>query len=442
MLNRFIKNLVDYQLINKNERLLLTVSGGIDSVAMTYLFQSFDFDFAIAHCNFQLRGQESEDDQIFVSQLARNFNKVLHNKKFDTESYAREHNISIQMAARDLRYKWFHELAEEFKYDKIATAHNRDDVVETFLLNLTRGTGIRGLTGIKHLNGKIIRPMLYASRPEIVQYVKDHNITFREDSSNIEVKYKRNLLRHNIIPLFNSLNPSFTDTIIQESEIFRSVNGLYQSKLEEIKQEIIHKTDNKTIISISGFLDLELDVPVLFDIIRDFGFNYSDVKDIFHSIHGQSGKKFYSENYILIRDRDSFIIELKDSEISDNTFTILNENCIIVFPIKLKFEILQNVKGFQIPKLQKIIALDYDTLRFPLTLRHWQKGDYFHPLGTKGRKKLSDYFVDKKIPVTDKNKIWILTSEDDIVWIVGYQIDDKNKVNDHTNNILLVSLND
>jgi tRNA(Ile)-lysidine synthase len=442
MLNRFLKNLVDYHLVNKDERLLLAVSGGIDSVAMTHLFHTYEIDFAIAHCNFQLRGQESEDDQLFVANLAKSLNKKFFFKRFDTEVYANQYNISIQMAARDLRYSWFYELSEEIKFDKVATAHNRDDVVETFLLNLTRGTGLKGLTGIKHINGKIIRPMLFATRLDIIDFIKDYNITFREDSSNIEVKYKRNLLRHNVIPLFNSLNPSFTDTILQETEIFRSVNALYQRKLDEIKKEIINTEGTKTIISIAKFLSLRLEFPVLFDLINEFGFTYSEVKDIYHSIDSQSGKIFYSEKFILVRDRNSFIIEPKNTDHREEIVIVKEANCIIESPVKLKFQTLENTKDFQIPKDQKSIALDFEALKFPLILRHWQKGDYFHPLGTTGRKKLSDYFVDKKIPVTDKNKIWILSSGEQILWILGYQIDDRNKVTDKTNKILLVSLID
>jgi tRNA(Ile)-lysidine synthase len=440
MLNRFLKNLVDFHLIKKDERLLLTVSGGIDSVAMTHLFHSYEFDFAIAHCNFKLRGAESDEDQLFVANLAKSLNKEFYTKNFDTELFAKEHSISIQMAARDLRYNWFDELSEELHFEKVATAHNRDDVVETFLLNLARGTGIKGLTGIKHLHGKIIRPMLFATRSEIVDYIKEYNYSFREDSSNIEVKYKRNLLRHNIIPLLHSLNPSFTDTIIQETEVFQSVNILYQQKLEEIKKELITTKGTNTIISISKFLALRLEVPVLFDLIYEYGFTYSDVKDIYHSIESQPGKKFFSEKYILTKDRGSFIIEPKDQNATDEVYIIENGECLLEAPIKLKLTTLDKKWGIEIPKNQESVALDNATIKFPLSLRHWHAGDYFYPLGTKGRKKLSDYFIDKKIALPDKNKIWILVSESQIIWIVGYQIDDRNKVTEQTNKILLISV--
>jgi tRNA(Ile)-lysidine synthase len=442
MLNKFLKNLVDFQLVKKDESLLLAVSGGIDSVAMAHLFKSYELDFAIAHCNFQLRGSESDNDQLFVANLAKLMNKKFYTINFDTDIYAKGHNISIQMAARDLRYNWFNELSEEFKFEKVATAHNRDDVVETFLLNLTRGTGIKGLTGIKNINGKLIRPMLFASRSEIVDYVKEYNISFREDSSNIEVKYKRNLMRHNIIPQFNLLNPSFADTIIQETEVLQSVNSLYQIKLEEIKKDIISQKGDKTTIDIAKFLSLKLEAPILFDLINEFGFTFSDVKDIYHSIGNQPGKKFYSEKYILTKDRGIFIIEPKGQNAPDEIFVIENSECSLDHPIKLKLTSIDKKWGFEIPKNQASVALDFSTIEFPLTLRHWQKGDYFYPLGTSGRKKISDYFVDKKIPLHDKNKIWILASGNQIIWIIGYQIDNRNKVTQQTNKILLISVID
>lgn len=437
MLTKFLNNNKTEHLFESSDKILLTVSGGIDSVAMLHLFQQAGLNFAVAHCNFKLRGSESDGDQQFVKKLSESNKKEFYTINFETEAYAKNHGISIQMAARDLRYNWFKEIATENNFSKIATAHNRDDVVETLLLNISRGTGIRGLTGIAPINGNIIRPVLFASREEIESFISSNHYQYREDSSNAETKYKRNLIRHRIIPLFKELNPSFAETIIHETNILKSVCKIYQGKLDEIKKEVIHEEKDRVLISIPDLIRNQVEIAFLYDMLETYGFSRSEIKEIYHSMASQPGKKFFSPNYILIKDREHFIIE-KLVEINEAAFTIENPDNIISSPIGLKFSTFQKTDGYNFPKNQKNIALDFDLVKFPLVLRHWQQGDYFIPLGINGHKKLSDFFTDRKIPLTEKNKIWILTSDNIIVWVIDYQIDDRVKITDKTKNILLI----
>jgi len=440
MLEKFLNYIVTLKLIDKSDKILLTVSGGIDSVTMLDLFKQTDIHFAIAHCNFQLRGEEANADQQFVKELAKSVNKEFYTINFETEKFAIEQKISIQMAARDLRYTWFKKIASENGLSKIATAHNRDDVVETFLMNIARGTGIKGLTGIAPVKGNIIRPLLFAPRKEITTYVKSNKLKYREDSSNAQTKYKRNLVRHKIIPLFNELNPSFAETIIHETNIFQSVNLIYQSKVEKIKNAAMHFDikNHRITIDIKSLLAFQADTPILYDLLYPYGYSFSDVQEIFNSINSQPGKQFISENYILVKDRGSFIIEPKTELKSNNCFIIEKPNCTIEQPIGFKINHLTDIKNFVIPKNQNSIALDYEKVSFPLVLRHWQKGDFFNPLGSSGKKKISDFFTDKKIPLTEKNKIWLLTSANRIIWIIGYQIDNSVRITDKTKSILLI----
>jgi tRNA(Ile)-lysidine synthase len=440
MLDRFLQYIKKYSLIGPNQRTLLAVSGGIDSATMTYLFHMTSFDFAIAHCNFHLRGDASYNEGIFVQALADKLQKKFYTIDFDTAVYAEQHKLSIQMAARKLRYIWFSKIADEDGYEKIAVAHNRDDIVETFLINLTRGTGLKGLAGIKPLQGKIIRPLLYATREEIINYAIAEKIEFREDLSNNEIKYQRNFIRHKIIPLFKELNPSFGNTIIHETEIFQSTYNIYQIKLQKIKKAITLKDTYPVMLSIAKMRALRINVPLLFDLLFDYGFSYTVVNEIYSSLNAQSGKKFFSDQFILLKDRNTLIIEKKNTLSKTSIFIIESDFTKLDYPLKLSFLQVQNNKEFVIPQTVNSASIDCDKLEYPLHLRHWQRGDYFYPIGMKGRKKLSDFFIDCKINLFEKENIWILTSKDRIVWVVGYRIDDRYKVTPATINILLIAI--
>lgn len=442
MLRKFIQYIGSHNLAGKNDKILLTVSGGIDSVCMAHLFYQTGYTFGIAHCNFKLRGKESDGDQVFVQQLAEKYECKIYYKDFDTKEFAQQSNLSIQMAARELRYQWFDELADKYDYSRIAVAHNRDDYIETILINLIRGTGLKGLTGIKPRKGKIIRPVLFAARKEITDYVKKEKLTYREDSSNSDIKYHRNLIRNKILPLIGQINPSFTDTLIGESEIFQSVHSIYQKEIEKIRDAISLQDKNKIIYSIPKIQSLRLNAPMIFDLISPFGFNYSDSKNLLEMLNTGPGKKLISGSHILLKDRKTIIIEKINTTETGKIFSIDQNSAGISEPVKLSLKKYKKNSACKISTASTIASVDYDKLAFPLSLRHWKKGDYFIPLGLKGKKKLSDFFIDRKVNLLDKEKIWLLISENNIVWVVGYQLDDRYKVTPETKNILQIGLID
>ncbi len=441
MLEKFLVYIADNRLLTDKHKVLLAVSGGIDSIVMMHLFHEAKFKPNIAHCNFNLRATESDDDELFVLEMAKKLNMRHHTASFETTDYAGKNNLSVQMAARELRYNWFNELAKKFNYDCIAIAHNRDDLVETLLINLSRGTGIKGLTGIKPKQNKIIRPLLFASRSKIEEYAKLRKIKYREDSSNDNIKYQRNLIRHKIIPLFEKLNPSFKETIVRESEILYSTYKVYKQDLEKINKEITIQYTPDHVLSIGKILSLKLTPEILYDLLDEYGFSYSTVQNIFNSLKEESGKLFYSRNYVLLKDRKTLVIEALQKTIHDESFELKRDITNIDFPIHLRFSENTKDENFKLSTGKKSIALDFDLLSYPLKLRRWQKGDYFYPLGMKNKKKLSDFFMDRKINRLDKEKLWLLTSETDIVWIVGHQIDDRYKVTSKTMHLLLITIN-
>ncbi len=442
MLEKFLSYSIENKLLVKNHKILAAISGGIDSMVMLHLLCKANYIPDIVHCNFKLRNTESDEDEKFVVNEAKKLNVKIHTKNFNTVEFSRKENISIQMAARELRYNWFGKLAEIYNYSGIAIAHNRDDLVETVLINLMRGTGIKGLTGIKARQDIIIRPMLFASRNEIENYAKKESIKFREDSSNEDIKYQRNLIRHKIIPQFEKLNPSFKETLFQESEIFSATYRIYRKELSKINRAITLQEVPTHVISIPKILSLRLTPETLFDLLEKYDFSYAVIRSIYNSLHGESGKLFYSNNYVLLKDRKTLIIEKLNTNYTNDSYELNRGIHKIDQPIHLSFAEHNADANFHIPRTKKHIALDMDLLKFPLKLRKWEKGDYFYPLGMKNKKKLSDYFTDKKINRLDKEKIWILVSENDIVWLAGHQIDDRYKITPETTNILLINLNE
>lgn len=441
MLEQFQQYIQEHYLARNDQKLLLAVSGGIDSMVMMHLFSDLGkFNFAIAHCNFQLRGNESDEDQVFIKTYAEKFNKEFFTVNFNTQQYAAENRISIQMAARELRYTWFNKIATENQFDRVAVAHNQDDIVETLIINLTRGTGTKGLSGIQPSDGLIIRPLLFASRKDIETYAKQRNINFREDSSNAEVKYKRNLIRHRILPLFQQLNPSIRETLAQETEIFAATWDIYKKEIETLKKKSLSCKDDRYILSIAKLVELKISPPLLFDMLSEFEFSYSVIKDIFNSLHAEAGRRFFSSRFVLLKDRDTLIIEEIDESSAEETYQIEEDMNELHFPFHISLHKFVRNDDFIWPKIASTASFDLDKLNFPLTLRHWQDGDFFYPLGLRGKKKLSDFFIDEKIDLLGKKRIWLLTSGNDIVWVVGYRIDDRYKIKPQTRNIFMLEL--
>jgi len=437
MQERFTSFVRDHNLFTRDNKILLAVSGGIDSVVMLDLFRQSGFQSGIAHCNFHLRGSESDDDEQFVHQLSRQFNITWHVAHFNTEEYARENKLSIQMAARELRYKWFEEICDQHEYNQIATAHNQDDVIETFLINLGRGTGIRGLTGIKPKSGRIIRPLLFASRSEIEKYASDCIVEYREDSSNVSVHYTRNKIRHEIVPLFEEINPSFRSSLIETIRKLNDTEDIYLNSIDSIKSELVEQKGESIFIDLVKLESVPNKLTVMFEILSGFHFISSQIASIVDSSKAHSGKQFYSSTHRLIKDRNAFIITpLKESESKryyiDEGMEQINE------PVPMDLLIVDQPGSFSIPGGKNIACLDYEKLNFPLILRKWHDGDYFHPLGMKHKKKLSDFLIDEKLSIAEKEDQWLMISGDDIIWVVNQRIDERYKITKSTSKILLI----
>ncbi len=440
MQQRFISFVRDYNLFSRNNKILLAVSGGIDSVVMLDLFRRSGFQFGIAHCNFHLRGIESDGDEEFIRKLSNQYNIAHFISHFNTEEYARENKLSIQMAARELRYNWFDVICDQHGYTHIATAHNQDDVIETFMINLGRGTGIRGLTGIKPKTGRIIRPLLFASRIEIEKFASECGIDYREDSSNISVYYTRNKIRHEIIPLFEEINPSFRISLIETIRKLNDTENIYLGTIEKIKNELVEDNRESAIIDLEKLGSFPNKLTILFEILSGYKFLSSQIASIIESLKAHSGKQFYSGTHRLIKDRNTFIVTpLKESETKryyiDEGMEQVRE------PMTLDLLIIDYNDSFNIPREKNVACLDYEKLNFPLILRKWHDGDYFQPLGMVHKKKLSDFLIDEKLSIADKEDQWLLINGDDIIWVVNQRIDERYKVTEKTSQILMVKTN-
>ncbi|MBU8892010.1 MAG: tRNA lysidine(34) synthetase TilS [Bacteroidales bacterium] len=426
-------------LCGKTDRILLGVSGGIDSVCMLHYFSTSGYSTGIAHCNFGLRGEESDQDEIFVRNLASEFDIPFFSVKFNTQEIAEKEGISIQMAARDLRYEWFEEIRKKYDYDYIAIAHNKDDVIETFLINLTRGSGLKGFTGIKPKSGKIIRPLLFSSRNDILTFICTNNLEFREDSSNNSVKYSRNLIRHELIPLFEKINPAFRETMIENISRLKESEEVYLDNIQSKKELIFKEENQKIIIDIEQLKLLHPLTTYLHEFLKPFGFSHTQISDIINSLDGISGKKFISLTHRLIKDRTELIIE-EVSATHNRSFLINSKNDSIEHPVRLNITELKRSENYEISKDTNTGLFDSDFIEFPLTIRKWKSGDYFMPLGMKNLKKLSDFFIDEKLSISEKENTWILESENKIIWIIGKRIDDRFKITGKTTKILKINL--
>ncbi|MFC2090291.1 tRNA lysidine(34) synthetase TilS [Bacteroidota bacterium] len=421
------------------QQVMLAVSGGIDSVVMADLFSRSGYSFIILHCNFMLRGAESDGDEAFVRSLAAKYDAPVFVKHFETEAYAEENGISIQMAARKLRYDWFDEAGRQQGIERIATAHNLNDSVETILLNLARGTGIRGLTGIPIQTGKYIRPLLFASRNEIQEYAEERNIAYRVDSSNASRKYKRNMIRHDLLPLFEELNPSFLETMNENSRRLKETFQIYRKEVERVRGMLFSEKENHVEISIASLKELSPLSSWLYELFSDYGFSIDQCINIEKILESDSGKQFISTSYRLYKDRNYLLLyRIEDSAF--DRYYIDSPESKAVLPFAMDIEILDKDTLGTLPDDPSIACLDLDKLNFPLTIRKWQHGDYFFPLGMEQIKKLSDFFIDNKVPVPEKNNTWILTSGKNIVWIMGHRIDNRFKISSATKQILKLQL--
>lgn len=438
MLSKLKAYIRENELFQTGDRIIVTVSGGIDSVVMLDCLMKLGYSCSVAHCNFHLRGDESDGDEQFVRSLAEKYSIAVFVKHFNTAEYSENQRVSIQMAAREMRYDWFEELRIEQGYDCISTAHNKNDVAETFLLNLSRGTGIQGLTGIKCKSGRLVRPMLFASREEIRNYALKSNIDWREDSSNASSKYSRNKIRINIIPLFEEINPRFVDTLSENMKKLGEAEEIYLATIREKRSKYIKREPGFVWISLSDLKGLRPLETWIYELLSDFNFSQGVINDIVRSLDGPPGRQFYSSTHRLVKDRERLIIHPLREEVK-RKYYIEDPYREISDPVKLEMDVIPFSKDFQIPKSPSFACLDLDKLEFPLILRRWEAGDYFRPLGMKNMKKLSDFFIDIKLPLPEKENAWIVQSGSEIAWIVGLRIGDNFKIGPDTKRILKIS---
>jgi len=440
MLNQFFSFFKNECHFKAGQKILVAFSGGADSLALLHMLKATGVDVIAAHCNFNLRGEESDSDELFVRGFCNENNIQLFVKSFDTIEYSKQNGVSIEMAARDLRYAWFDELVEINHLDWIATGHHKDDSIETFFLNLTRGTGVKGLTGIKPVTGNIIRPLMTFSRKELEAYCKENKLEFRTDSSNLESVYTRNKIRNEIIPLFQLLNPSFGDTMLKNMDRLQQVSDYVSSSIEDLKREFIVEQDDSVLISLRHVNDFKDKHLILFEVLHPYGFNGSVIEDVLEVINQDiSGKQFFSSTHRLIKDRQNLIVVPVKEEV-DQQFYISYDEDYVNHPVEINIERGIDSDSFQIDKSVKVAQFDQDLLEYPLTIRKWEQGDCFRPLGMKNFKKISDYFIDTKFSLQQKEDTWLMLSGNDIIWIIGHRTDDRFKITPKTNKIIKFTL--
>ena len=425
--------------VNTSDRILVALSGGADSVALLHLLLQNGFNCVAAHCNFTLRRHESDEDELFVKELCRNWDIELHTIRFDTQAYSKDHKISIEMAARELRYQWFEQLLVEVDAKYLATGHHGSDAIETFLLNLVRGTGIKGLTGMAWRNQHIIRPMLAASAGEVLHYCRSKHLDFRTDSSNMETHYQRNKIRHQIVPLLEELNPSFFETMQHNMTYLREAEQIFAAEIQRVKEQMVAETEDALLIPIRLINEHPQKQTMLYEILRPYGFPGQIMPSIIDSLSGIPGKQFFSATHRLVIDRYNLIL-VAQSQPEPEVYALEGGQTHMDQPLKMALRQFEKPSDYSFPKENWKVHLDADLIDFPLIIRKMQAGDKFQPLGMQQFKKISDFFVDQKMSLIDKEKIWLLTNGVDIIWVMGQRIDNRFKITPATKNILELEL--
>jgi tRNA(Ile)-lysidine synthase len=433
---QFLNHIERFKLCGMADSILVAVSGGVDSMVMLSLFKDAGYTVGVAHCNFQLRGKESDEDEIFVRQVCQDLQVPVHTKRFDTEAYAWESGLSIQMAARKLRYEWFNELLDIHAHTRLATGHHFDDTMETILLNLTKGTPTDGLVGIPVKNGNVIRPILFATRRQVEEYASRHSLVWREDRSNLTDDYQRNFVRHHIVPKLKELNPSLETTWQTSIEKIQGDLELLHHSFNDWKTKfVVERSDRVTILK-KGFEAYLAADSVLWRFIKTYSFNFEQAREIIHTLKGQPGKRFLSPTHLLVVDRAHLIITKHQQEW--NPVMIEEGQDDAVFgPWRLQFV---EVPEIRLNSGRMEAFFDADKVRFPLVWRTWRNGDAFQPLGMPHTKKISDFLVDNKLSLIDKKNVTVLESASEIVYVVGWRIDDRFKITDQTKRILNLRL--
>jgi tRNA(Ile)-lysidine synthase len=435
MLQQFQNHLSYHFPFLEGKKLLLAVSGGLDSMVLLHLFQQLNYEIVVLHCNFQLRGLESFGDQQFIQEYTSQHNIPLSFTQFDTEAFANDYKLSTQIAARELRYNWFYEQLEIQEGDYILTAHHADDNLETFLINLSRGTGLDGLTGIPAQNDTIIRPLLLFTRQEIEEYATRNKLSWREDSSNASDKYLRNKIRHHLIPVLKELNPNFMSSFEKTQGYLQESKELVDDAAVMVYQQVAKEKGDEIYFDLNQLLKLSNYKSYLYQWLAEFGFTAWE--DIYDLVTNQSGKQVFSPDFRLLKNRDYLILSPLPSQENQQEFEIESVESKVKFPLNLLFSDVDAIGASS----NSTIFVDQDKLVFPLTLRHWNEGDVFQPFGMEGKsKKVSKLFKDEKLSLIDKEKVWLLCSNNQVVWVVGIRQDERFIIDSETKNILKIAI--
>jgi tRNA(Ile)-lysidine synthase len=436
---RFVNFIEQNSLFTPANQILAAVSGGMDSVLMAHLLKAAGYNFSIAHCNFMLRGTEADADQEFTRLLALQLGVNFHTVNFDTKKYAIDNKVSIQMAARDMRYQWFNQISQSAGYDTISLAHHQNDAIETILLNLTRGTGIAGLHGILPKNGNLIRPLLFLTRDEIQAIITAEGLNYVEDASNASVKYARNKIRHQVIPLLKELNPNLEATFENNLRNFRDLEVLLNEKVAALKEQLLIRGGNEVYINIDELNKLSPKRLLTFKLLQPYGFTETVVDDLLSALGKHAGRTFESAAHTLVLDRGKIIISAKNDE--KVTEVIINQGDTELVYNNYKINLLNDDSALIVKNNPLAVSVDAALLVYPLKLREWQQGDTFYPLGMKTRQKLSDFFIHQKVPLHKKSTVPVLVNGNgDIVWIGGYRPDERYKVSDNTKKVTIFEL--
>lgn len=430
----------EQKLFDKNDRVLVALSGGVDSVVLATLMLRSGYTFSVAHCNFHLRGEESNRDERFVRSWAEKNKIKLFVSEFDTYEYMQQKGISLEMAARELRYSMFKNLMTAQGFSLLATAHHADDSAETFFINLLRGTGIAGLHGILPKHDNIVRPLLFATRKDIFDFAKANNIPFVEDSTNEETQFLRNKIRHRLFPLLKDLCPNFDTVIKKDIDRLRETEIVFRSVIERLRADIIEKESNICKINIDRLRKLHPIRILLYELLSEYGFNETDSNNVLASLDKESGKQFFSKTHRLLKDRNYLFITPLNADQHQERYLLNESQNMVNEPIHLVLETLEDLTFVNISKDRNIAMFDKDMLQFPLVLRHWKQGDAFVPFGMRKSKKLSDFFASEKYSLIEKQQQWLLCSGNDIIWIVGRRTDNRYRISEKTKTILKIEI--